>query len=110
MGDSNTVNVYATSSLTDAVANANNAVQSVTIGTYTLNKTNGTLSTQDLKGVVIGDLAGSAYMDNNGVRVDVASSQGEVNSVTVDASVLAGRVNALEQFAPWEEYVAPSGD
>lgn len=110
MGDNNTVNVYATSSLTDAVANANNAVQSVTIGTYTLNKTNGTLSTQDLKGLVIGDLAGSAYMDNNGIRVDVASSQGEVNSVTVDASVLAGRVSTLEQFAPWEEYVAPSGD
>lgn len=106
----NTVHVFPTSSLTDAVANANNAVQSVTIGTYTLNKTTGTLSTQDLKGLVIGDLAGSAYMDNNGVRVDVASSQGEVNSVTVDASVLAGRVSTLEQFQPWEEYVAPSGD
>ena len=110
MGDNNTVNVYATSSLTDAVSNANNAVQSVTIGTYTLNKTNGTLSTQDLKGLVISDLTGSAYSINNGIRVDVSSLQGEVSSVTVDASELAGRVSTLEQFAPWEEYVAPSGD
>ena len=106
----NTVHVFPTSSLTTAVANANSALQGVTIGSYTLDQTTNSVTTAQLKSDVIGDLAGSSYMANNGVRVDVTSAQGEVTNVVVDASELAGRVTAIEDFQPWETYVAPSGD
>lgn len=108
VNEPNKVYVAATSALTSAVTNANNALQGITIAGTALTKTTNEITTATLKTAILGDLSGNSNGDNNGVSVTVSYSGGTVSGVTVDASTLANRVTTLEEFNPWEEYQAPS--
>lgn len=108
----NVVSVASTSKLQDAVLLAESSIQGLTISSYTLNKTNNSVSTAQLKTDILGDLSatytGKDLSSNENISVTVTSAEGNVSSVSVNASTLVGRVkdteDAIKDWDPWTTY------
>lgn len=112
----NKVEVSSTTKLQNAVIAAESSIQSISIAGTSLtvsgnaNAKAAEITKANLQSALFTNTYTSSPLSytDNGVTVNIKENNGELTYLNVDASILSNRVTALEEYDPWENYVAPT--
>ena len=104
------VTLTASQKLKDAIEAAEDSLSKVTVGSYTLTGSSYTVTKEQLKSDVLGDITGSTtYTDPaSGIIVTITYSAGVITGVTLDGTDIDSRTDDIESFIqdydPWMNY------